>query len=69
MLGYQHSGFSVDAAVCIEADDRAALERLLRYCAPPPFAIERFRYFGVLAQPPPRQAETANLSEGAPAVL
>jgi hypothetical protein len=33
MLGYQHSGFSVDAGVCIEAQDRAALERLLRYCA------------------------------------
>jgi hypothetical protein len=33
MLGYQHSGFSVDAGVCIEAHDRAALERLLRYCA------------------------------------
>jgi hypothetical protein len=30
MLAYQHSGFSVDAGVCIEADDRAALERLLR---------------------------------------
>ena len=38
MLGYQHSGFSVDAGVCIEADDRAALVRLLRYCARPPFA-------------------------------
>ena len=33
MLGYKHSGFSVDAGVCIEAHDRAALERLLRYCA------------------------------------
>jgi hypothetical protein len=33
MLAYQHSGFSVDAGVCIEAHDRAALERLLRYCA------------------------------------
>jgi Putative transposase len=33
MLDYQHSGCSVDAGVCIEADDRAALERLLRYCA------------------------------------
>jgi hypothetical protein len=32
MLGYKHSGFSVDAGVCIEAHDRAALERLLR-CA------------------------------------
>lgn len=30
MLAYQHSGFSVDAGVCIEAHDRAALERLLR---------------------------------------
>ena len=33
MLSYQHSGFSVDAGVCIEAHDRAALDRLLRYCA------------------------------------
>jgi hypothetical protein len=35
MLGYQHSGFSVDAGVRIESHDRAALERLLRYCARP----------------------------------
>ena len=27
MLTYQHSGFSVDAGVCIQAHDRAALER------------------------------------------
>ena len=33
MLAYQHSGFSVDAGVCIEAHDRAALKRLLRCCA------------------------------------
>jgi Putative transposase len=46
MLGYQHSGFSVDAGVCIEADDRAALERLLRYCARPSFAMERLRKEG-----------------------
>ena len=31
-------GFSVDAGVRIEAADRAGLERLLRYCARPPFA-------------------------------
>ena len=43
MLGYHHSGFSVDAGVCIEAHDRAALERLLRYCARPPFAMDRLR--------------------------
>jgi hypothetical protein len=46
MLGYQHSGFSVDAGVCIEGHDRAALERLLRYCARPPFACERLRKEG-----------------------
>ena len=43
MLGYQHSGFSVDAGVRIEADDRAALERL---CARPPFAMDRLRKEG-----------------------
>jgi hypothetical protein len=135
MLAYQHSGFSVDAGVLIEAHDRAALERLLRYCARPPFAMDRLRkegaelvyrcakqhsepgsdkrgaradelhltpleliariaalvppprthrhrYFGVLApysplraavtalaQPPPRQAEPANMSEGALGVV
>ena len=41
MLAYQHSGFSVVAGVCIEAHDRAALHRLLRYCARPPFAMNR----------------------------
>jgi len=34
-------GFSVDASVRVETDDRAGLERLLRYCARPPFALER----------------------------
>jgi len=28
MLGYKHSGFSVDAGVCIESHDRPGLERL-----------------------------------------
>ena len=37
----QGGGFSVDASVCIGSDDRAGLERLLRYCARPPFAMER----------------------------
>ncbi len=46
MLGCKHSGFSVDAGVCIEAHDRAALERLLRYCARPPFSMERLRKEG-----------------------
>ena len=46
MLTYKHSGFSVEAGVCIEAHDRAALERLLRYCARPPFAMDRLRKEG-----------------------
>jgi hypothetical protein len=46
MLTYQHSGFSVDAGVRIESHDRAALERLLRYCARPPFACGRLRKEG-----------------------
>jgi hypothetical protein len=33
----------VDSAVRIEAADRAGRERLLRYCARPPFALERLR--------------------------
>jgi len=35
------AGFSVDASVRIEAEDRAGIERLVRYCARPPFALER----------------------------
>ena len=34
-------GFSVDASVRIEGEDRAGIERLVRYCARPPFALER----------------------------
>ena len=44
MQAWQHGGgFSVDAAVRIEAADRARRERLLRYCARPPFALERLQ--------------------------
>ena len=47
MLAYQHSGFSVDAGVCIEAHDRAAPGALTeRYCAGPPFAMDRLRQAG-----------------------
>ncbi len=42
MAGWDHGGgFSVDASVGIAADDRPALERLLRYCARPCWASER----------------------------
>jgi hypothetical protein len=35
------AGLSLAASVRIEAHDRQGLERLLRYCARPPFAAER----------------------------
>jgi len=42
MLTWQGSGgFSIDASVRIGGEDRAGVERLLRYCARPPFALER----------------------------
>jgi hypothetical protein len=42
MASWDHGGgFSLDASVRIEGQDRAGLERLLRYCARPPFGLER----------------------------
>ena len=47
MLKWENSGFSVDASVRITLIDRdvpsyfQSLEHLLRYCARPPFALER----------------------------
>ena len=42
MASWDHGGgFSLDASVRIEGADRSGLERLLRYCARPPFALER----------------------------
>jgi len=44
MATWEHGGgFSVDADVRIEAHERGGLERLLRYCARPAFALERLR--------------------------
>ena len=44
MGAWDHGGgFSLDASVRIEAQDREGLERLLRYCARPAFALERLR--------------------------
>ena len=39
MLAWEHGGFSLDASVCIAGHDWAGLERLLRYCARPRFAV------------------------------
>ena len=36
----EHGRFSLDAAVRIAGDDRAGLERLLRCCARPAFALD-----------------------------
>ncbi len=36
-------GFLLHASVRVEANDRQGLERLLRYCARPAFALERLR--------------------------
>ncbi|MGH8702563.1 MAG: transposase [Burkholderiales bacterium] len=44
MAQWAHDGgFSVDGSVRIAAADRAGRERLLRYCARPPFALQRLR--------------------------
>jgi len=43
MLSYENSGFSLDAKVKIEAFDKDGLERLIRYCARPPFNSENIR--------------------------
>jgi Putative transposase len=52
MLGYQHSGFSLDAGVCIQAHDHAALQRRLRHCARPPFAMELIERIAALVPSP-----------------
>jgi hypothetical protein len=41
MLGWDNGSFSLDASVRIAGHDRVGLERLLRYCARLPFALER----------------------------
>jgi len=45
MLEWEHGGgFSLDATIRVEAPDRPALERLVRYCARPAFARERLTW-------------------------
>jgi hypothetical protein len=50
-------GFSVDGSVRIEGEDRAGLERLVRYCARGPLALERLHApagIGTLSSPEAR---------------
>ena len=55
MLAWENSGFSIDASVWIALIDRdvpsyfQSLEHLLRYCARPPFALERLSVIHCLA--------------------
>ena len=44
MLKWENSGFSLHASVCAEAWDSAGRERLLRYCARPPFVSENLKW-------------------------
>ena len=47
MASWDHGGgFSLDASIRVEGPDRAGLERLLRYCARPPVALERLEQLG-----------------------
>jgi hypothetical protein len=47
MARWEHGGgFSIDASVRIKATNCAGRERLLRYCARPPFALDRLRELG-----------------------
>jgi len=45
LMQWENSGFSLDGSVCVEAWDRAGLERLLRYCGRPPFVSENFKTY------------------------
>jgi Putative transposase/Transposase zinc-binding domain len=46
ILGYENTGFSLDAKVKIQSWDREGLERLIRYCARPAFASENLHWNG-----------------------
>ncbi|MBI5882603.1 MAG: transposase, partial [Elusimicrobia bacterium] len=66
MLSRSHGGFSLDASVCVAADDRPALERLIRYCLRPAISLKRLTYLpeaGLVRYRPPKTRP------GEPAVL
>lgn len=63
MLSYEMSGFSLDASVRVESWDRDGLERLIRYCARPPFKSENLRKNGLwLAYQFPKPTHTGQTS-------
>lgn len=66
ILAWDNSGFLLDAEVRIAARDGAGLERLLRNCARPPFALERLERIDdqhvIYGLPRPQQDGTIALS-------
>jgi len=71
MLTWDHGGgFSLDGSVRIEATDRKGLERLIRYCARGPFALDRLHLVDdrsdqvlyILPKPDPAGRTTLRLS-------
>ena len=61
MLTWQGSGgFSLDASVRIHRSDSAGRERLLRYCAQPPFALERLHIRAPAHRPPAHERNTTS---------
>ena len=50
MLTYENSGFSLDASVRVESFEIKGLERLIRYCARPPFKSENLRWHGKMLE-------------------
>lgn len=50
MLAWPHSGFSLNAEVRIEANDRAALGRLLRYVLRPALSLQKLSYDGAVVR-------------------
>ncbi len=61
LLSWQHSGFSVDNQVRIEAGDAQGRQQLARYMIRAPFSLEKTEY-----KPEMADVETAALPEGVP---
>jgi len=68
MLSWRGSGgFSIDASVRVEGEDRPGVEPLLRYCARPPFALERlYAPGGIVSLSSPESTLVYRLPKPAP---
>ncbi len=62
MLSYENTGFSLNANVKTEAWDQDGLERLIRYCARPPFNSENIKVHNSLIHyRPPKPSHDGRL--------